>query len=180
MWARAFPILLAGLLPGVAPAQTCRFDYAIAVTQGVGEIRPGARMSGDGAFTLLGDRLQGEGDSTVHLARGEMRLGDGIRGEIWAIVTTAPGPAADLLGVYARDVEGMSFAGLDYAGPMLITLYGRIGTLAGDLPPLTQDGWDAMDLSRRFALHAQGYDRLAGDVTALAINCRDALPVRND
>jgi hypothetical protein len=158
-------------LPPRAMAQACAVEFEITITQGVGPMTPGTRMTGAADFTLQNRAMPAEAGNTVHLAQGEMRLGPSITGQIWALVTTSNGAVADLIGLYARDVQGMSFAGLTYAGPMMITLYGPPGTRPTDAPPLAQRDWDAMTTPRRFALHSQGYDRLAGDVTALRITC---------
>ena len=83
----------------------------------------------------------------------------------------AGNPVADLLGVQARNVTGMNFAGLGYRGPMTLNLYGRPGSLPAPTIPTDPAVWAAMDLRRGFALHAYGFDRIAGDVTALAVTC---------
>ncbi|MBF9058253.1 hypothetical protein HKCCSP123_03575 [Rhodobacterales bacterium HKCCSP123] len=163
--------LASALCPGPLSAQDCRIEFTVAVTQGAGGIRPGQTLTGQAAFRTTGQELPGEAGITVHLATGDMTLDRGIGGDVWAIVTTFGNPVADLLALHARDVEGFTVAGLRYAGPMTITLYGRPGTLAGTQVPTAQPAWDAMTLRRRFALHAQGYDRVAGDVTALTVTC---------
>lgn len=163
--------LIFSLMPVLAQAATCHIDFAITVTQGVGTIRPGAGLTGTADFTATGTSFRGEGGATVHLATGEMRLGGDVTGEIWALVTTSQGAVADLVGVQARNVRGLSFAGIGYRGPMTISLYGRPGSRPDTAMPTTQTDWDAMDLRRSFALHAQGYDRLAGDITALTVTC---------
>ncbi len=172
MWIRTL-LALATLsaLPDGVRAQSCAIGFDITVTQGVGAIRPGARMTGMADFTLHERALPAEAGNTVYLATGAMRLGAEITGQVWALVTTSNGAVADLIGLYARDVQGLTFAGLAYAGPMMITLYGPPGSRPDSAPPITQPDWDAMATSRRFALHAQGYDRLAGDVTALTVSC---------
>ncbi|KPQ18164.1 MAG: hypothetical protein HLUCCO18_02135 [Rhodobacteraceae bacterium HLUCCO18] len=154
-----------------ADAQECRLDFTVEVTQGAGDIRPGRILSGQATFRTSGQDFRGEAGITVHLATGDMTIDTGIRGDIWAIVTTSGNPVADLLAVHARNVEGFTVAGLRYAGPMTITLYAHPGSLPGTDVPTAQAAWDAMDLSRRFALHAQGYDRVAGDVTGLGVAC---------
>ncbi|MHA7885759.1 hypothetical protein [Roseicyclus sp.] len=166
------PLLLA-LIPAASPlgAQECRVEFTVEVTQGAGQIRPGQTLTGEAAFRTTGETLPGEAGITVHLASGEMTLVPGIRGELWAVVTTSGNPVADLIALHAREVEGFTVAGLPYAGPMTITLYGDPGTLPSPAIPSAQPGWDAMTLARRFALHAQGYDRIAGDVTALTLAC---------
>lgn len=178
MWRRTLCTLALTLAPALAAAQTCHLDFAVTVTQGVGEIRPGARLEGAARFSVTGRRIPGENGATVHLATGEMTLGDGIRGEVWALVTTAGNPVADLIAVHARDSEGMSFAGVAYRGPMVISLYGRPGSLSSPTLPTAQADWDAMALRRTFALHAQGHDRLGGDIAALSVSCAE--PARID
>ncbi|MEJ6393670.1 hypothetical protein V8J82_10410 [Gymnodinialimonas sp. 2305UL16-5] len=152
-------------------AQTCRLDFTIEITQGVGTIRPGTHLPGHAEFTTHGPSIRQEGGSTGHLAMGHMTLGESIAGSIWTLVTTSRGHAADLVGVYAQDVQGLSFAGLDYTGPMALTLFGAPGTRPEDTPPLTQAEWDDLDMRRSFSLHAQGVDMLAGDVVQLAVDC---------
>lgn len=159
------------LPPAAAAALSCTLDFTVHVTQGVGTIRPDDRLHGTARFTATGARFRQEGGATVHLATGEMRLDRTIRGEVWALVTTSGNPVADLVQVHARDVEGLSVAGLRYAGPMTISLYGTAGGLPAPVIPTAQAGWDAMDRSRRFALHAQGYDRLGGDIARLDVTC---------
>ena len=110
----------------------------------------------------------------THLAAGEMRFGPDIMGQIWALGITAKSPVADLIAVFARDVRGLTFGGLDYGGPMMITLYGPPGSRPDTAPPTEQADWDAMTLQRRFAIHAPGYDRVAGDITSLLISCDGA------
>jgi hypothetical protein len=176
MWWRILSILTLIPLPALVSAQTCRIEFAVTVTQGVGMIAPGTRLAGSAAFRLVGRSFRQEGGSTAHLAEGLMTLETGVSGEIWALATTSQGAVADMVGVYARNVVGLSFGGVDYAGPMMITLYGPPGSQPDSAPPTTQAGWDAMDLRRSFAVHAQGYDRLAGDVTTLDVICTPAPP----
>ncbi len=171
---RPIPTLLAFalfLLPGSLWAQTCTLTFTIEVTQGVGTIRPGTELTGMASYTTQGQSFRQEGGSTAHLASGEMQLGDSIRGPIWTLITTSRGNAADLVGVYAHHVQGLSFAGVDFVGPMALTLFGEAGSRPNNDPPTTQDEWDSMDLRRAFSLHAQGADMLAGDVTALTVEC---------
>ena len=136
-------------------------------------IRPGARLAGQARFATTDQSFRGEGGARVHIVDGQMRIGDTIRGEIWAVITTAGNPVADLLGVQARNVTGMNFAGLGYRGPMTLNLYGRPGSLPAPTIPTDPAVWAAMDLRRGFALHAYGFERIAGDVTALAVTCAD-------
>ena len=163
--------LLSVLAATPAVAQTCELTFTVEVTQGVGTILPGTALPGRAQFTTDGQSFRQEGGSTGHLAHGRMSIGDDIDGAVWTLITTSRGHAADLVGVYARDVEGLSFAGLDYEGPMALTLFGPPGTWEYDSPPLTQADWDAMDVRRAFSLHAHGADMLAGDVVDLQVNC---------
>ncbi|MDG3040910.1 hypothetical protein [Roseicyclus marinus] len=174
---RSLILSVALCLPGAAKAQSCTLDFTITVTQGVGTTRPGTSLSGEAEFTLTGRTFPGEGGAAVHLAQGEMRLGPDIRGEVWALVTTSGNPVADLLAVHARNVTGMDFAGIAYRGPMTISLYGHPGSLPEALVPTDQAAWDAMDLRRSFALHAQGYDRLGGDIASLTLACDTPVPI---
>ncbi|WP_439137627.1 hypothetical protein [Roseicyclus sp.] len=169
-------IMLACLLCAAPPAKAmiCTVDFAFSVTQGAGTIRPAERLSGTARFTTTGRSFAAEGGARVHMARGEMRIGHDIRGEIWAVITTAGNPVADLLGIHARNVTGMNFAGLAYRGPMTLNLYGRPGTLPAPEIPTDPAIWSAMDLRRSFALHAYGYDRLAGEIAALDVACDPA------
>jgi hypothetical protein len=165
----ALTFLLAA--PAMAGAQTCRLDFTVHVTQGVGAIEPGDSLAGHASYTPLGPSFPQEGGSTAHLAQGEMTLGDGIRGPIWTLIVTSRGPSADLVGVYAHEVEGLTVAGVAFEGPMALTLFGPPGSRPDPAPPTTQAGWDRLDLRRAFSLHAQGADMLAGDVTALQVAC---------
>lgn len=168
---RTVAILLALCIGQPALAQTCTLNFTIEVTQGVGTIRPGTHLPGYAEFTTEGTTFRQEGGSTGHLALGNMSIGDEIQGLIWTLITTSRGHAADLVGVYARDVQGLSYAGLDYEGPMALTLFGSPGTRPDTTPPSTQAEWDDMDVRRAFSLHAHGADMLAGDVLDLAVNC---------
>lgn len=150
---------------------TCTLAFRIEVTQGVGPYRPGDILDGAAEYRASGRSFRQEGGSTAHLAQGEMRLGDTIRGPIWTLITTSRGSSADLVGVYAHHVEGLDFAGVAFEGPMALTLFGAPGTRPTTAPPVTQAEWDRMDLRRAFSLHAQGRDMLAGRVTALTVTC---------
>ena len=81
------------------------------------------------------------------------------------------GHAPELVGIYAEDVEGLSFGGVSFEGPMTLTLFGQPGSRASTAAPSTQSEWDALDLRRAFSLHAHGLDMLAGDVTRLDARC---------
>lgn len=167
----AWLILAALTLPRMAGAQTCTLDFTVEVTQGVGTILPGTRLPGHAQFTPSGRTIHQEGGSTGHLAVGRMSIGDGISGPIWTLITTSRGAVADLIGVYARDVQGLSYGGLDYEGPMALTLFGPPGAREVTAPPTTQADWDEMNLRRAFTLHAHGADMLAGNVLDLTATC---------
>lgn len=158
-----------------AAAQSCTLNFTIEVTQGVGTIRPGTHLPGFAEFTTDGRSFRQEGGSTSHLATGTMTIGDGtggeIGGEIWTLITTSRSNAADLVGVYAHRIEGLSYGGLEYEGPMALTLYGSPGSRPEAVPPTTQAEWDGLDLRRAFMLHAHGADMLAGDVLGLTVEC---------
>ncbi|MBF9028921.1 hypothetical protein HKCCE3408_00815 [Rhodobacterales bacterium HKCCE3408] len=169
---RIFSVFLAVLaLTGPAAAETCRLDFTIEITQGVGDIRPGDMLPGWAEFTTQGSFRQ-EGGSTAHLATGQMALGEDISGPVWTLIATARNFSADLVGIYAHDVTGFSFAGVDFEGPMALTLFGPPGTRPDAVPPVTQEEWDALDLRRVFVLHAHGLDMLAGDVRELTADCQ--------
>lgn len=159
-------------LAGPAVSQTCTLNFTIVVTQGVGSIAPGAHLTGRAEYTRLGQSYRQEAGSTAHLASGVMSLGDSISGPIWTLVTTSRRNAADLVGVYAHHVSGLTVAGVSFEGPMALTLFGAPGTRADNEPPTLQADWDALTLRRAFSLHAHGTDMLAGDVLDLTVACR--------
>jgi len=171
MWRHGLCLLLLLSLPAQGAAQSCDLSFTVEVTQGVGTILPGTRLEGQASFTATGRSFRQEGGSTTHLAEGEMRLGSTIRGEIWTLITTSRGPTADLVGIHARDVQGLSFGGLAYNGPMMVTLFGRPGARPDTAIPVRQADWDRMDLRRAFSLHAHGVDMLAGVVSDLVARC---------
>ena len=167
-------VFLAGLclaMPASALQMTCRLDFEVVVTQGVGDIRTEDRLTGRAEFSTTGRSLPQEGDGAAWFATGEMRIGPDIAGTIWMVVTAAGGPTADLIGIYAEEVEGLSVAGIAFEGPMALTLYGRAGTLEGPEPPTAQEAWDRLDLRRAFTLAAHGYDMLTGSIAALTVDC---------
>lgn len=168
-------LLVAALIahPMIARAQSCTLSYQLTLTQGIAPLPAGTQITGSARFDLTGARIAQEGGATTHLTQGEMRLGPGITGDLWALGTTSNGAVADMIAVFARDVRGLAHDGLAYAGPMMITLYGPPGSRPDTSPPTAQTDWDAMTGPRRFALHSYGHGRLAGDVTALSISCLD-------
>jgi hypothetical protein len=171
MWARTILFLLACLGPGPATAQTCTLDFTIRVTQGVGDIRPDDELQGHAEYTALGQSFRQEGGTTAWLASGTMTLGSGISGPIWTLMTTSRGPTADLMGIYAHHVEGLTVAGIPFEGPMALTLFGPSGSRPDPSPPTTQEDWDRLDLRRAFSLQAHGHDMLSGEVTELTAMC---------
>jgi hypothetical protein len=167
-------VLLLWLLASLpVAAQSCDLRFAVTVTNGVASYPPGTVLEGRASFTTLGGRVRQEGGTTAHLATGEMRLDGRISGAIWTLIVTSGGSAADLVGVYANDVRGLSVAGVEFAGPMMLTLFGRPGTRPEAEPPTAQAEWDRLNLRRTFSLQApEGRDMLAGDVSDLRVNCR--------
>jgi len=162
------------LVPSLASAQSCAASFDVEITQGVGMIRPGEVISGTAEFTMDGRSFRQEGGASAHLASGMMSFGEEIRGPIWTLISSASitaGGAADTVAIYARDVEGLSFAGIEFRGPMALTVFGLPGTRLTDAPPATQAEWDALTLRRAFFVQAGGGDMLAGDVTALTVTC---------
>lgn len=160
--------------PSLATAQSCHATFSVEITQGVGQIRPGDIIAGEAEFTMDGQSFRQEGGSTAHLASGMMRLADEIRGPIWTLISSASitgGGAADTVGIYAHHVEGLSYAGVEFSGPMAVTLFGMPGTRTTPVPPATQAEWDALSLRRVFFLSAGGADMLAGDVVDLIVDC---------
>lgn len=164
--------LLIASFPVQALAVTCDLQFTVEVTQGVGPFAPGTQLVGQAEYATDGRSFRQEGGSTGYMASGRMALADGIEGPIWTLITTSNGPAADMVGVFARNVEGLSFAGVNFAGPMVLTLFGDRGTLSSEALPQTQAEWDSLTLRRSFSLHAEGADMLAGDVTELSVDCQ--------
>jgi len=171
---RLFLTACLALLPAFASAQTCHAVFSIEITQGVGQIRPGTVMQGAAEFTTQGRSFRQEGGAMAHLATGEMVLDEHIRGPIWTLISSASitaGGAADTVGIYAHHVEGLSYAGVEFSGPMAVTLFGLPGTRTSASPPATQAEWDALSLRRVFFLSAGGADMLAGDVIDMRVTC---------
>jgi hypothetical protein len=154
-------------------AQSCDLAFTIHVTQGVPAYPPGTELQGRASFTTMGETIRQEGGATAHLASGEMVLEGEISGPIWTLIVTSRGSAADLIGVHANRVRGLTVAGVEFAGPMVLTLYGRPGARPDPSPPTAQEDWDRMDLRRAFSLQAPaGRDMLAGDVSDLTVSCK--------
>jgi hypothetical protein len=154
-------------------AQSCELDFTIRVTQGVPAYPPGATLDGRASFTTKGERIRQEGGAIAHLATGEIVLGERISGLIWTLIVTSEGSVADLVGVFANDVSGLTVAGVEFAGPMALTFYGRPSARPEPEPPTSQAEWDRLDLRRAFSLQApRGRDMLAGDVSELTVRCR--------
>jgi hypothetical protein len=160
------------LSPTTVAAQSCDLSFTVVLTQGAGPLRPGTELDGRASFTAIGESFRQEGGSTAHLASGEMQVGDGISGRVWTLIITSDGPSSDLVGVYANQVEGLSVAGIDFSGPMALTLFGPSGSRPDPNPPTAQEDWDRMDLRRAFSLQAPtGRDILTGDVTEVLVSC---------
>jgi hypothetical protein len=163
-------IILVTAAPPAASALSCSLDFTIEVTQGVGPIRPGTRLPGSAQYTTTGQSIRQDGGAMAHLAQGSMSIGEGISGPIWTLITTSREHATDLVGVYAHHIEGLSYGGIHFVGPMALTLYGAPGSRPEPVPPITQAEWDQLDIRRSFSLHAPG-DMLAGDVLDLSVLC---------
>ena len=164
-------ILFAALtLPGLSLAATCALSFRFEVTQGVGMIRPGTEMTGAAQFATDGSIRQ-EGGSVGHFATGEMSIEDGVSGRVWTIITAARDHANDFVGVYATDVTGFSFAGIEFTRLKLL-LFGLPGTIGAPELPRTQEAWDALTTRRTVILESHdGSDMLSGDVTELTAEC---------
>ncbi len=161
-------------VPTQALALSCTISFGVTVTHGIGRYPPGTALHGTAEFATRGSFRQ-EGGATAHLATGTMTLDGQITGRLWTVITTSRTQAADLIGLYAQDVEGLSFVGQDFTGPMAITLFGRRGSWPHDRPPVTQAEWDSLDLRRVFQLHAPtSPDMLGGDITGLDAACLDS------
>jgi len=168
--------LLLILLPCQAMALTCTMTFTVHVTHGIGPYPPGMDLPGTAEFETLRSFRQ-EGGATAHLATGTMGLDGHITGRLWTLITTSRTTAADLVGLYALDVEGLSFVGQEFRGPMAITLYGDPGSWPYARPPITQAEWDSLTLRRVFQLHApDSSDMLGGDITNLLADCVDSAP----
>jgi len=168
-----FVIALVMLMtPAAAQALSCSLTFSVIVTHGIGPHPPGTELRGTAQFETH-DSFRQEGGATAHLATGTMTLDGQIAGRLWTLITTSRTVAADLVGLYAVDVEGLSFVGQDFRGPMAITLYGDPGSWPHDRPPITQSEWDSLDLRRVFQLHApDSSDMLGGDIVDLRATCR--------
>lgn len=166
-------LLLLALIPAPAFALTCTLQFDLVVTQGIGPYPPGTNLVVDAEFDTQGTMRQ-EGGATGHLATGTMVLDGDIRGRIWALISTSRPHAANLIALYAVDVEGLTFVGQEFRGPMTLTLYGDPGGWPYDRPPITQEEWDSFDLRRSFLLHSiQSRDWLAGDIGSVTASCVD-------
>lgn len=161
-------------VPTQALALSCTLSFGVTVTHGIGRYPPGTALQGSARFETRGSFRQ-EGGATAHLATGTMTLDGQITGRLWTVITTSRTEAADLVGLYALDVEGLTFVGQDFTGPMAITLYGDPGSWPHDRPPIGQAEWDSLDLRRVFQLHAPASsDMLGGDIVALTADCLDS------
>lgn len=171
-------LLLLTVLPAPAPAQSlsCNLTFELEVTQGIGPYPPGTPLTVAAEFETLRSFRQ-EGGATAHLTSGTMVLDGDISGRLWSLISTSRDQAANLIGLYAVDVEGLTFVGQEYRGPMTITLYGEAGQWPYARPPITQAEWDSFNLRRSFLLHSiESRDWLAGDITAVVAACVDSAP----
>lgn len=167
---RVLSIVFLMLMPMGAFAATCEIAFRFEVTQGVGLIRPGTEISGNADFST-GGSLRQEGGAVGHFASGEMTLQDGITGRVWTMITASRDHAPDFVGVYATDVTGFSFAGVEFTRLKLL-LFGQPGAIGTPEPPSTQTGWDALTTRRTVILESDdGSDMLSGDITQLTANC---------
>ncbi|AHM04045.1 hypothetical protein roselon_01668 [Roseibacterium elongatum DSM 19469] len=170
MWKLALALVT---LPLAAAAQTCTLDFTVTITQGVGPFPPGAEVQGHATYTAEGRSFRQEGGATAHMVEGEMVLDGLSHGDVWTLITTSRAQAADLVGLYVARAEGFSFAGVEFDGPMQLTLFGEPGARATNDPPSTQADFDLMNLRRAFTLHSHrsGRDMLSGEVTRLIAQC---------
>lgn len=158
-------------IPSVAvSASTCELSFRFEVTQGVGMIRPGTEIDGWAAFSTL-DSMQQEGGSVGHIATGMMGVDGDISGRVWTLITASRDHAPDFVGVYATDVTGFSFAGVEFTRLKLL-LFGAPGAIGAAEPPRSQAAWDALTTRRTVILESHdGSDMLSGDVTELEASC---------
>ena len=168
---RAFLISIAVLAPAMGWAATCDLSFRFEVTQGVGLIRPGTEMAGAAQFAT-GESIRQEGGSVGHFATGEMSIDGGVSGRVWTMITAARDHANDFVGVYATEVTGFSFAGVEFTRLKLL-LFGRPGTIGSPEPPRSQAAWDALTTRRTVILESHdGSDMLSGNVTQLTAECQ--------
>ncbi len=170
-------VLLAALCAGSfapsAMAQTCGISFEVVVTHGIGPYPPGTIIPGDAQFEIRHSMRQDPG-STAHLSEGHMTIDGDISGRLWTVVSTSQSQNADLVGLYAMDVEGLSYVGTEFRGPMSITLFGEPSSWDYDRPPLTQEEWDVFSTRRSFHLSAAPWnDSLSGEVTAFDVECQE-------
>lgn len=166
-------VLIALLWSAPAPAMVCDIAFSVRITHGIGLYPPGVVVDGAAQFETLRSFRQ-EGGATAHLATGTMGLDGHITGRLWTVITTSRTMAADLVGLYALDVEGLTFIGQEFRGPMALTLYGDPGSWPYDRPPILQEEWDSLTLRRTFQLHApDSSDMMGGDITRLLADCED-------
>ena len=133
MKVNAFAIAAFFLLPGATTAATCEISFRFEVTQGVGLIRPGTEMTGSADFST-GDSMRQEGGSVGYFATGEMSVEGDIRGRVWTLITASRDHASDFVGVYATDVTGFSFAGIEFTRLKLL-LFGEPGAQSATPEP---------------------------------------------
>lgn len=163
--------LLVAPFPLQAAGSTCALSFTVTVSQGVGLIRPDTTLRGSATFTADGRTVPSDAQTTGHLTEGEMMIEGGIRSRIWSVSVTHRGDSTELVGIFGMDATGLSFAGIDFTGPMVLTFFGPPGSRDNDAIPLTQADWDRMDLRRNFALMSGTGDMLSGQVTDLVADC---------
>ncbi len=163
--------VLFAFVPGHAAALSCTLTFTVTVSQGVGFIRPDTALQGTASFTTDGRTVPSDAQTTGHLAQGEMVIEGAIRSRIWSLMVTHRGTSTELVGIYGLDSTGLSFAGIDFSGPMVLTLFGPPGSRDDDAIPMTQSDWDRMNLRRNFALMSGTGDMLSGRVTDLVADC---------
>jgi hypothetical protein len=157
---------------GLAPAQTCDLAFTVILTQGAGPLRPGDELEGEATFTAIGESFRQEGGSTAHLASGEMRIGDT---DLGAYLDAHHHVRGAVLRPHRRlcpPCRGLSVAGIDFSGPMALTLFGPSGSRPDPNPPTrrrTGTAWTCAAPSRFQA--PEGRDILTGDVTEVLVNC---------
>ncbi len=172
--------LLAGLslIIAAAPAHavTCDLDFSVEITHGVGPYRPGTILEGTASFTT--ERMfRQEGGAMAHLSTGMMTVDDDITGRLWAVITTMRTHANDMIALHAIDVEGLTYVGQEFRGPMTLTLFGDPGSWGHERPPLTQAEWDSLNVRRSFQLLASPWNEaLSGEIIRLVPQCVDSAP----
>ncbi len=169
--------------PAVA-AQTCTLDFTIEVTQGVGDDpprHPAGRPRGvhsprpELPAGRRIDRASGLGRDDPRATASPARSGRSSPPR----AATPPTWSAST----RNHVSGLNVAGVDFGGPMALTLFGDPGTRTDTDSPTEQAEWDAMTLRRAFSLHAHGRrhagGRCARPARGLPLRRRCAPPIDN-